>query len=175
MMNALEQMLHRRSVRSFRPELPPRELIDRILEAGIYAPSGKNNQSGLIIAVTNREMRDRLSAMNARFMGREDGFDPFYGAPAILIVLAKKASPHRLYDGSLIMGNLLLAADAVGLGGCWIHRAKEEFESEEGKAILADLGITEEYEGIGHVALGYPDGEYPAAKPRKENFVYYIE
>lgn len=174
-MNALEQMLHRRSVRSFKADMPSRELIEQIVEAGTFAPSGKGNQSGLIIAVTNREVRDRLSALNARILGRDDGFDPFYGAPVVLVVLAKKESPHRLYDGSLIMGNLLLAADAVGLGACWIHRAKEAFEAEEGKALLKQLGIQEEYEGIGHCALGYPDGTYPSAKPRKENYVYFVE
>ena len=144
-MNALEQILHRRSIRRYKAELPSRELIEQITQAGTYAASGRGNQSGLIIAVTNRELRDRISAMNNRFWGGEEGFDPFYGAPAILMVLAKKDSPHKLYAGSLIMGNMMLAADALGLGTCWIHRAKEVFETEEGKAILRDLGITEEY------------------------------
>lgn len=174
-MNALEQILHRRSIRRYKAELPSRELIEQITHAGTYAASGRGNQSGLIIAVTNRELRDRISAMNNRFWGGEEGFDPFYGAPAILMVLAKKDSPHKLYDGSLIMGNMMLAADALGLGTCWIHRAKEVFETEEGKAILRDLGITEEYEGIGNLALGYPDGRHPVAKPRKENYVYFVE
>ena len=174
-MNALEQILHRRSIRRYKAELPSRELIEQITQAGTYAASGRGNQSGLIIAVTNRELRDRISAMNNRFWGGEEGFDPFYGAPAILMVLAKKDSPHKLYDGSLIMGNMMLAADALGLGTCWIHRAKEVFETEEGKAILRDLGITEEYEGIGNQALGYPDGRHPVAKPRKENYVYFVE
>lgn len=174
-MNALEQILHRRSIRRYKAELPSRELIEQITQAGTYAASGRGNQSGLIIAVTNRELRDRISAMNNRFWGGEEGFDPFYGAPAILMVLAKKDSPHKLYDGSLIMGNMMLAADALGLGTCWIHRAKEVFETEEGKAILRDLGITEEYEGIGNLALGYPDGKHPVAKPRKENYVYFVE
>ena len=174
-MNALEQILHRRSIRRYKAELPSRELIEQITQAGTYAASGRGNQSGLIIAVTNRELRDRISAMNNRFWGGEEGFDPFYGAPAILMVLAKKNSPHKLYDGSLIMGNMMLAADALGLGTCWIHRAKEVFETEEGKAILRDLGITEEYEGIGNLALGYPDGKHPVAKPRKENYVYFVE
>ena len=175
MMTVPEQILHRRSIRRYKPELPARELIEQITEAGTYAASGRNNQTGLIIAVTNRELRDRISAMNNKIWGGEEGFDPFYGAPAILIVLAKKDSPHKLYDGSLIMGNMMLAADALGLGTCWIHRAKEEFETEEGKQILRDLGITEEYEGIGHLALGYPEGAHPAAKPRKENYVYFVE
>ena len=174
-MNALEQILHRRSIRRYKAELPSRELIEQITQAGTYAASGRGNQSGLIIAVTNRELRDRISAMNNRFWGGEEGFDPFYGAPAILMVLAKKDSPHKLYDGSLIMGNMMLAADALGLGTCWIHRAKEVFETEEGKAILRDLGITEEYEGIGNLALGYPDGKHPVAKPRKENYIYFVE
>ena len=174
-MNALEQILHRRSIRRYKAELPSRELIEQITQAGTYAASGRGNQSGLIIAVTNRELRDRISAMNNRFWGGEEGFAPFYGAPAILMVLAKKDSPHKLYDGSLIMGNMMLAADALGLGTCWIHRAKEVFETEEGKAILRDLGITEEYEGIGNLALGYPDGKHPVAKPRKENYVYFVE
>lgn len=174
-MNALEQILHRRSIRRYKADLPSRELIEQITQAGTYAASGRGNQSGLIIAVTNRELRDRISAMNNRFWGGEEGFDPFYGAPAILMVLAKKDSPHKLYDGSLIMGNMMLAADALGLGTCWIHRAKEVFETEEGKAILRDLGITEEYEGIGNLALGYPDGKHPVAKPRKENYVYFVE
>lgn len=174
-MNTLEQLLHRRSIRRYRPDLPDRALIEQITEAGTYAACGRNNQSGLIVAVTNRELRDRISAMNNKIYGGEEGFDPFYGAPAILIVLAKKDSPHRVYDGSLIMGNMMLAADALGLGTCWIHRAKEEFETEEGKQILRDLGITEEYEGIGHLALGYPVGPHPVPRPRKENYVYIVE
>ena len=174
-MNALEQILHRRSIRRYRPDLPTREEIEKITEAGTYAASGRGNQSGLIIAVTNKELRDRISAMNNHFWGGEEGFDPFYGAPAILMVLAKKDSPHKIYDGSLIMGNMMLAADALGLGTCWIHRAREVFETEEGKQILRDLGITEEYEGIGNLALGYPVGAHPNPRPRKENYVYIVE
>lgn len=172
-MDAIEQMLHRRSVRAFRPEMPDRELIDRVIEAGTYAANGRNHQAGLILAITNKQVRDQLSAMNAKIMGTDT--DPFYGAPVVLVVLADKNWPTHVYDGSLVMGNLLLAADAVGLSACWIHRAKEEFETEEGKAILRQCGIEGEYEGIGHCVLGYCDGEYPAAPPRKENFVYYIE
>jgi len=173
-MNAIEQMLHRRSCRAFRDEMPERTLIDQVVEAGKYAANGRGHQAGLILAVTNRQLRDRLSAMNAKIMGAE-GTDPFYGAPVVLVVLAEKNWPTCVYDGSLIMGNLLLAADAVGLGACWIHRAKEEFASEEGKAILAQLGISGEYEGIGHCILGYPANEPGVAAPRKENYVYYAE
>ena len=138
----------------------------RALAATILSP--------IIIQVTNKEMRDRIVAANARIMGKE-GSDPFYGAPVILIVLAKKEVANRVYDGSLVMGNLMLAAHELGVGSCWIHRAREEFESEEGKALLRSLGVEGEYEGIGHCALGYVDGEYPAAPQRKENWVYYIK
>ena len=174
-MHTLEQILHRRSIRRYRPELPARELIEKITEAGTYAACGKNIQNCVIIAVTNKQLRGRIAALNNKIYGGEEGFDPFYGAPAILIVLSDKNSPHRVYNGSLVMGNMMLAADALGLGTCWIHRAKEEFETEEGKQILRDLGITEEYEGIGHLALGYPDGKHPVARPRKENCVYIVE
>ena len=173
-MNALEQILHRRSIRRFKAELPTREEIEKITEAGTYAPSGRGQQSGLILAITNKELRDRISAMNNVVWGGEEGFDPFYGAPAILVVLGKKDSAHKVYDGSLIMGNMMLAADALGLGTCWIHRAKEEFDSEEGKAILKSLGIEGDYEGIGHLVLGYAAGPAAEPAPRKADYVYRI-
>ncbi len=173
MSDVLNKMKTRRSIRKFKSDMIPDEILEQIIEAGTYAATGKNHQAPIIIAVTNREMRDKLSKMNAAIMGAE--MDPFYGAPVVLIVLADKNWPTRVYDGSLVMGNLMLAAHELGIGSCWIHRAKEEFESEEGKAILKELGIEEEYEGIGHCVLGYIDGEYPDAKPRKENWVYYIK
>lgn len=162
----------RRSVRRYKPDAIPRETLDKIVEAGLYAPTGMNRQSPIIVAVTDRDLRDRLSRMNASVMGSDQ--DPFYGAPAVLIVLADKNCGTYLYDGSLAMGNLMLAAHALGVGSCWIHRAKEEFESEEGKEILKSLGIEGDYEGIGHCILGYPEGEEPEASPRKENRAYYI-
>lgn len=174
MNDLLEQIKSRRSIRRFKPDAIPQGLLEQVIEAGTYAASGKNQQSAIIIAVTNREMRDRIAAANCRIGGWEEGFDPFYGAPAILIVLAKKDCRNHVYDGSLVMGNLMLAAHALGLGSCWIHRAKEEFASPEGRALLRSLGIEEEYEGIGHCALGYIDGGYPQPPKRKENWVYYI-
>lgn len=174
MMTAMENLLTRRSCRRFRPEMPPRELIEEIVRAGTYAPSGMNRQSPIIVAVTDPALRSRLSVMNAGIMGRE-GQDPFYGAPVILIVLANRRSPTYLYDGSLVMGQLMLAAHSVGLGSCWIHRAKEEFDSEAGKQILRSLGIEGDYEGIGHCILGYPANETPSeAAPRNENRVYFV-
>ncbi len=113
--------------------------------------------------------------MNRKIGGWDEGFDPFYGAPVVLVVLAEKDWPTHVYDGSLVMGNLMLAAHTEGIGSCWIHRAKEEFESEEGKQILSDLGVTGEYEGIGHCILGYPDEEIEEAKPRKDDYVFWVE
>lgn len=169
----MKAMLTRRSVRKYKPDAVPKELIEEIIKAGSFAASGMNKQPAIVIAVTDKTMRDRLSAMNAKIMGVTN--DPFYGAPVVLIVLADKSSGTYLYDGSLVMGNLMLAAHALGIGSCWIHRAKEEFESEEGKEILKSLGIEGDYEGIGHCILGYVDGEEPPSHPRKENFAYYIE
>lgn len=166
-------MKTRRSIRSFKPDAVPGELIDQIIEAGLYAPSGMGKQSPIIIAVTKKDVRDRLSAMNAEIMGSQG--DPFYGAPVVLVVLAPKERPTYLYDGTLVMENLMLAAHAVGLGSCWIHRAKEEFESDEGKAILAELGIEGDYEGIGHCVIGYINGAEPKAPARREDRVYYIK
>ena len=159
----IEKLKSRRSVRSFKSEMPPKEVIDEIISAGLYAPSGMNRQPVIIVAVTNKEMRDRLSRMNAEIMGKD--VDPFYNAPVVLIV----------YDGTLVMENLMLAAHDEGLGSCWIHRAKEEFESKEGKEILKSLGIEGDYEGIGHCVIGYVNGEYPKTSPRIENRVFYVE
>ena len=171
--SAIHAMLTRRSVRKYKDEMIPREILDRIVEAGTYAATGMNRQSPVIIAVTNRALRDRLSAMNAAVMGADN--DPFYGAPVVLVVLANRQIPTFLYDGSLVMGNLMLAAHELGVGSCWIHRAKEEFDSPEGKALLKELGIEEDYEGIGHCILGYPADPLPAAKPRKDHYVYFVE
>lgn len=169
----LEKMKTRRSIRKFKSDMVPREVIDKIVEAGTYAASGMNRQPAIIVAVTNKELRDKLSKMNADIMGTNT--DPFYGAPVVLVVLADKTAPTYLYDGSLVMGNLMLAAHELGVGSCWIHRAKEEFESVEGKELLKALGITGEYEGIGHCVLGYADGEYPDVKPRKDGWIYFVE
>lgn len=174
MSEVLDNIKTRRSVRNFKPDMIPEDILDKIIEAGTYAPTGRNMQSPIIIAVTNKEMRDRISEVNCQIGGWEKGFDPFYGAPVILIVLADKSAPNRVYDGSLVMENLMLAAHDLGIGSCWIHRAKEEFEAEEGKNLLKSLGIEGEYEGIGHCALGYVNGEYPEAHERKKNWVYYI-
>ena len=173
MSEVINNMKTRRSIRKYKPDMIPEDVLNRIIEAGTYAATGMGKQSPIIIAVTNKEIRDKFSKMNAEIMGVDS--DPFYGAPVVLIVLADKARPTYVYDGSLVMGNLMLAAHAEGIGSCWIHRAKEEFESAEGKAFLKSLGIEGEYEGIGHCVLGYTDGEEPKAMPRKENYVYCVK
>ena len=173
MSEVINNMKTRRSIRKYKPDMIPEDVLNRIIEAGTYAATGMDKQSPIIIAVTNKEIRDKFSKMNAEIMGVDS--DPFYGAPVVLIVLADKARPTYVYDGSLVMGNLMLAAHAEGIGSCWIHRAKEEFESAEGKAFLKSLGIEGDYEGIGHCVLGYTDGEEPKAMPRKENYVYCVK
>ena len=166
----LEMMRSRRSIRKYSDKAVPKELIDKVIEAGLYAASGMNRQDTIIIAVTDKVHIEELSKTNAAIMGRD--IDPFYGAPVVLIVLADKNAPTYIYDGSLTIGNMLLEAHALGLGSCWIHRAKEEFESPEGKAILKKLGIDGDHEGIGHVALGYIDGDLPGIIERKPGRVY---
>ena len=173
MSEVINNMKTRRSIRKYKPDMIPEDVLNRIIEAGTYAATGMGKQSPIIIAVTNKEIRDKFSKMNAEIMGVDS--DPFYGAPVVLIVLADKARPTYVYDGSLVMGNLMLAAHAEGIGSCSIHRAKEEFESAEGKAFLKSLGIEGDYEGIGHCVLGYTDGEEPKAMPRKENYVYCVK
>ena len=173
MANTLDTIKTRRSIRKYKSDAIPAEILNKIIEAGSYAPSGMGRQPVIILAVTNKELRDRLSKLNAAVMHSTS--DPFYGAPVVLVVLADKNAPTHVYDGSLVMENLMLAAHDLGIGSCWIHRAKEVFESEEGKEILKSLGIEGDYEGIGNCILGYADGEEPQAKPRKDNFVYWVK
>ena len=173
MTEVMKAMLTRRSVRKYKTDKVPREVLDQIMEAGTYAASAKNRQPWLILCVTNEAMLDRMARLNAAVMNmKKEDYDPFFGAPAALVVLAKKDVPTRAYDGSLMMGNLMLAAHAMGLGSCWVNRAYEVFESEEGKQILRDLGVTEEYEGVGNCVLGYIDGQVREAAPRKECVIY---
>ena len=175
MNDIIKAMKERRSIRKFKADMPKKEDIDQIIEAGLYAASGKNEQATAIVAVTNKEIRDRISAANCRIGGWDDGFDPFYGAPMMLIVLGRKDWPTHVYDGSLVMGNMMLAAHSLGLGSIWIHRAKEEFETEEFKLLLKRAGLEGEWEGIGHCAIGYMDCENPIAPARKDGRVFWVE
>lgn len=172
MNNTVSDIMNRRSIRKYKPEQISREELDTVLQAGICAPTGMNRQSPLVIAVQNKEVRDRLSRMNAAVLGTDS--DPFYGAPTVVVVLADANSPHAVQDGSLVMGNMLNAAKAIGLGSCWINRAKEMFATEEGKQLLAQWGVEGDVIGVGNCILGYPD-ENPAIKPRKPDYIRYID
>ncbi len=171
----IKAMEERRSIRKFKPEMPKKEDLQQIVEAGLYAANGMGRQATITVAVTNKELRDKLSAINCKIGGWDESVDPFYGAPAILIVLAEKDWRNRVYDGSLVMGNMMLAAHSLGLGSIWIHRAKEEFEMPEYQQLLKELGVEGEWEGIGHCAVGYIDGEMPEAAERKPNRVFWVE
>ena len=174
MNQTIEAIKERRSIRRFTSEMPKREDLEQIMEAGLYAASARGKQDAIVVAITDPEVRNRLSKLNAEIWGKQD-VDPFYDAPAILVVLAEKDWPNRVYDGSLMMGNMMLAAHALGLGSIWIHRAKQEFETEEWQNWLKSLGIEGEWEGIGHCAVGYPEGEAPKAAPRKGNRIFWAE
>ena len=163
MNETLKVMETRRSCRNFdKKKMVSAEDIEAIVKAGTYAPTGRGKQSPIIIAVTNKELRDQIATENAKIMGTD-------------MDLADKTIPTYKYDGSLVMGNLMNAAESLGLGSIWIHRAKEEFESDFGKKILSDLGIDGDYEGIGHCAIGYAAVPAPASAPRKGNYVYYVK
>lgn len=170
-LNVLET---RRSVRGFDPErMPSDELIEQVVRAGEYAPTGRGMQSPRIVVVTNKAVRDKLSQLNAEVMGVES--DPFYGAPVIILVLADRSRPTYIYDGSLVMGNLMNAAHAVGLGSCWIHRAKETFDSAAGKELLQKWVIPDTYRGVGFCIVGYANGELPEAKPRRADQIIWVD
>ena len=174
MNETLKVLETRRSCRNFKPDMIKEEELKAIIKAGTYAATGMGKQSPIIIAVTDKKLRDEIMVANRKVANWGEDYDPFYGAPVILIVLAKKDVPTYVYDGSLVMGNLMNAAESLGVASIWIHRAKEEFESDFGKDILKKLGITDEYEGIGHCALGYAAEPAKEPAPRKENYVYYI-
>lgn len=173
MNDIIKAMIDRRSCKSYKSDMIPKEDIDRIIEAGLWAANGRGLQTPVIVAVTDKETRDMLSKMNAAVMGAIS--DPFYNAPVVLIVLAPKEHPNRVYDGSLVMGNLMLAASSMGIGSCWIHRAREVMETKEGKEILKKAGLEGEWEGIGNCVLGYADAPLKEAQPRKADRVFWIK
>lgn len=165
----LKNLRERRSIRSYKKEQIAEEQLQAILEAGTYAPTGMGAQSPLIVVIQDKAVIEKLSKLNAVVMGTD--IDPFYGAPTLLVVLADRSRPTFVEDGSLVMGNLMNAAHAVGVDSCWIHRAKEVFEGEEGRALLRQWGIPDTYAGIGNCILGYRDCDYPEAKPRKADYI----
>jgi nitroreductase len=171
-METLTVLKTRRSCRAYLPDPVEDEKLNAILEAGTYAATGMGRQSPIILVVKDPEVRAKLQKLNAAAMGMD--IDPFYGAPELLVVLASKDMPTYVCDGSLVMGNMMNAAADLGVASCWIHRAKEEFESEEGKAILKRLGIEGDYEGIGNLILGYAAKPANTPAPRKADYIYRI-
>lgn len=173
MNNALENLLERRSIRAYKPEQISDTELDAVIKAGLAAPSAMNRQPTVLLAVQDKETISILSKLNAIVMGKEN-IDPFYGAPTVIVVLADRSVPTHVEDGALVLGNLMNAAASLGLGSCWINRAKEVFEMPEAREILRRCGIGDEYIGIGHCILGYPEGEKPDAKPVRGGRVHKI-
>lgn len=165
----LKNLRERRSIRRYKKEQITEEQLNAILEAGTYAPTGMGAQSPLILVIQDAAVIAKLSGLNAAVMGTDS--DPFYGAPTLLVVLADRERPTCVEDGSLVMGNLMNAAHAVGVDSCWIHRAREVFEGDEGRAMLRQWGIPDTYIGVGNCILGYRDCDYPEAKPRKADYI----
>ncbi|MBF0579337.1 nitroreductase [Erysipelotrichaceae bacterium RD49] len=171
----IQNMIERRSVRKFKPDLPAKEEIYQIIEAGLFAPTGRGLQSPRFIVISNPELIQKLSEQNRIIGGWPESVDPFYGAPVVIAVVADEEVPTHVYDGALAAGNMQNAAHALGLGSCWIHRAKQEFETPIGKSVLEQAGITEPVEGISFLILGYPEGEPAPAPVRKPNRVFYLD
>ena len=172
MNDTIKTLIERRSCKKFKTEQIKKEELDLILQAGMNAPTGKGMQSPIILVLQDKEKIEKLREINKKILGRD--VDPFYNAPTVLVVMADKNMFTYVEDGSLVLGNMMNAAFSLGVGSCWIHRAKEEFETPEGKALLKEWNISENYVGVGHCILGYADMEYPEPKPRKKDYVRYI-
>lgn len=169
MNDTIKTLLYRRSIRKYKPEQIREDELNAILEAGMYAPSGANQQSALFVVVQDKETINKLSAMNKAILGKDT--DPYYGAPTIVLVLADRSKVTPVEDASLALGNMFNAAASLGVGSCWVHRARQMFESDEGKDLLKKWSVTGDYIGVGSCILGYPDCEHPKAAPRKEKFI----
>ena len=169
MKETLLDLKARRSCRKYLPQQISDQELDAILEAGTYAPTGMGMQSPVIVVVQKPELVAKLSKLNAQVMGKE--IDPFYGAPCVLVVLADTHRPTYLYDGALVMGNLMTAAWSLGVGSCWINRAREFFDTEEGREVLKKWGLPETFRGVGFCVLGYIEGDVPAPRARKEGYI----
>ena len=144
--------------------------LAEILRAGTYAPSGMNRQAAKIVVLQKPEDIAALERMNAAVLGNPNA-KPFFGAPTVLVVLTDPEVRTCVEDGALVMGNLMNAAHSLGVGSCWVNRAREEFNSAEGKALLRAWGVDERYIGVGHCLLGYADGPEKPASPRKSDYI----
>lgn len=173
MNETIKNLIERRSCRKYESKQIKDEELNAILKAGEYAPSGMGLQSPKMVVLQNKETIKKLSKLNAKIMGKD--IDPFYSAPTVIVVLADKTKKTYIEDGSLVLGNLMNAAHSLGIGSCWIHRAKEEFATEEGKELLKEWNIPDNYVGIGHCILGYPCGKLQEPKPRKEDYITIIK
>ena len=173
MNETIENLIERRSCRKYESKQIKDEELNAILKAGEYAPSGMGLQSPKMVVLQNKETIKKLSKLNAKIMGKD--IDPFYSAPTVIVVLADKTKMTYIEDGSLVLGNLMNAAHSLGIGSCWIHRAKEEFATEEGKELLKEWNIPDNYVGIGHCILGYPCGKLQEPKSRKEDYITIIK
>ena len=172
MNDTIKTLIERRSCKKFKSEQIKDEELNLILQAGMNAPTGKGMQSPIILVLQDKKNIDKLRKLNAKILGAD--VDPFYNAPTVLVVMADKNMFTHVEDASLVLGNMMNAAFSLGVGSCWIHRAKEEFQTEEGKALLKEWNIPENYEGVGHCVLGYPAMEYMLRKPRKKDYIWYI-
>ena len=173
MNDIIKAIIERRSCKNYKPDAVPQEIIEQIIEAGLFAASGQGKQTPIVLAVSDKETRDKIAEINSKYHPLHPA-DPFYGAPVVLVVLAPKDAGTGVCDGSLVIGNMMLAAHSLEMGSCWIHRAKETFADEEGKEILKKAGLEGEYVGIGNCIIGYSAVPNPPVIPRKENRVYRV-
>lgn len=172
-MDVLEVLKTRRSVKKYQSKNVDHQLIEKIVEAGLFAANGRNIQCTKLLVVEDEKLVRKLGKMNASIMNVD--FDPFYGAPVVIVVFADRNCSTHIEDGSLVIGNMMIEAHAIGVDSCWIHRAKEMFETPVGRKMIRELGISDEYVGIGNCILGYCDGDYPIAPNRKANRVIYVK
>lgn len=172
MTTVIENMKDRRSIRKYKQEQITESELDSILEAGLWAPNGRNMQSTVLIAIRDKNTRDKVARLNAAVIGSDS--DPFYGAPVVIVVLAARDRLTAIEDGSASLCNMVNAAHSIGVDSCWIHRAREVFDSDEGKALLKEWGVKGDYIGVGNCILGYRDCEYPSAPERKNGRIFKV-
>lgn len=169
----LKAIKERRSIRRFKKEQVSDAELNTVLEAGTWAPTGMGTQDPFIVAVQDERQKAILSGINAEIMGAKS--DPFYGAPTQVYVFASAGNPNNVKDGSLVLGSMMLAAHSIGLGSCWINRVDKMVDYDEVKELMKSWHLPEGLMGVGSLALGYPDGEPHAAKPRKNDYARVIK
>ena len=172
-MNDVTKVLcERRSIRKFKPDQIPSDVLNEILKCGTFAPSGKNMQSAKIVVIRNKKLISEIAKVNGSFVNKP-GLNPFYDAPTLIIVFANKNISTYIEDGSAVISNIINGAFSLGVDSCWVHRAYETFQTEFGKSLMKKWGLSDEYVGIGNVVLGYRDMILPPPSPRKEGFIIF--